>query len=227
MRSAGGFACRPRAIALAAAISVVLAAGCASDKDGGLTDPELPALTKLVPVRTVVGDTVRIEGIGFGTDPAGRTIQFGGTGFSRAAVEAVVVSWGDDEIVVLVPEGAAAGNVRMEDEGRFSQGLAFDVAPEVVSFEHLLETLFVPQGCESCHFGSSGNNGFSVLTPDDIREGGQNGPAAIPRRAAESLIVLKVTNPPFGDRMPQGSPPISASQLLLLSDWINQGMRDN
>jgi hypothetical protein len=190
----------------------------------------LPTITDLVPVRTVVGDTLRVVGTGFGSEPDGRRILFAETGgfSSGGSIEASILQWGETEVVVLVPEGAQTGDVLVEDDGRQSKGVSFGVAPRLISFANdLAERVFRPRGCESCHFGPNGNNGFSVLSPQEILNGGDHGPGAIPRRASQSLILLKVTNPPFGGRMPQGSPALPDSEVVLISDWINQGARDN
>jgi hypothetical protein len=186
----------------------------------------LPKLTELVPVRTVVGDTLRILGTGFGEAADGRRVLFAGSGL--LSVEAEIVQWSETEVVVLVPEGAEDGDVVVEDEGRFSNALAFQVPPRLVSFTEDLKPIFRVRGCESCHFGAGGNSGFSVLSPADVRRGGAHGPAVVPRRAAESLIIRKLSDdPPFGQRMPLGSPPLPAEEILLISDWIDQGARDN
>jgi len=51
----------------------------------------------------------------------------------------------------------------------------------------------------------------------------------IPNDAANSLLYRMVTesNPPVGVRMPPGFSPLSATELGLIRDWINQGAQNN
>jgi hypothetical protein len=43
----------------------------------------------------------------------------------------------------------------------------------------------------------------------------------------QSLLYLKVTNPPCGDKMPQGLPALSKDQTDLISAWITAGAPNN
>jgi hypothetical protein len=182
-------------------------------------------ITQLIPTRTVVGDTVVIRGSGFGTTAGSAT--FAGSGGSP--VDAQIVSWSETETKVLVPADAADGPVAVHNGGSDSNAQSFSVAPRLISYVNDL----VPQifgnlrvGCTACH---GGQNNLFLDTAQTLMQGNSlHGPVVIPRDSAGSVILQKVTsNPPFGVQMPQGGTPLSDVQLLLLSDWIDQGARDN
>jgi hypothetical protein len=80
-------------------------------------------------------------------------------------------------------------------------------------------------GCISCH---GGNGGLFVGTVEQLRQGGQHGPAVTPGNAAGSLIIQKLSSiPPFGDRMPQGGPYLPDSTVQVIRNWITEGALDN
>jgi hypothetical protein len=128
-----------------------------------------------------------------------------------------------------------SGEVTVTDGEESTDGLAFEVAPRLISFSgDLLNTartqgIFARYGCSSCHFARpGGDSGFSVANPSDIRAGGNHGPAAIPRRAHQSLMIRVLEGiEPGIDRMPRGGEMMPAEQIAVVEDWINQGMRDN
>ncbi|MBD3162054.1 MAG: hypothetical protein GF346_07140, partial [Candidatus Eisenbacteria bacterium] len=143
-------------------------------------------------------------------------------------LEADAVAWSPERVRLLVPAGAVDGTVRIAGSESESNEVSFSVAPELVRFGDDLLPLFQASGCTSCHGGSGG---LDVGTPADLLEGGNNGPAVIPRDSEGSLLVQKVgPNPPFGSRMPQGCRDDSClepGEILLISDWIDQGARGN
>jgi hypothetical protein len=213
---------------LLAPIAVAAALAACSDLGDPIrdtpSDPDsLPELSELLPVRTVVGDTVRILGSGFGSAAGERRVVFTGPG--PAGVEGTILSWNDDGVSVLVPAGTVVGGVAIVEGERRSNALLFEVASDLVSFVDDLRPIFSRQGCASCH---GGTNDLFLDTPASILRGGNHGPAAIPRRGAESLLVRVLRGPADGiNRMPFGSPQIPAADILLIEDWVNQGVRNN
>ena len=183
---------------------------------------------RLVPARTVVGDTVRIEGSEFGSSAPDKMATFAG-GEGRIAAE--VLSWGDSAITVLVPAGAASGLVRVRAGTEEGGGKEFSVASGIVSFAGDLLPLLNGKGCVDCHSGDFATNHLRLETAADILRGGSDhGPAVVRRNGPGSLIVRKVSpDPPFGQRMPLGCTGacLSEEQILEISDWIDQGTRDN
>lgn len=79
--------------------------------------------------------------------------------------------------------------------------------------------------CVGCHGGSGG---FFVTSVTSITSSGNHGPNVLPGDGANSNMVKKLTaTPPFGDRMPQGGPYMSAEFIDTLRMWIDQGAKDN
>jgi hypothetical protein len=48
-----------------------------------------------------------------------------------------------------------------------------------------------------------------------------------PGNASDSLLYLKVTNPPCGSQMPLNGPVLTAPQVQLIESWINAGARND
>lgn len=108
-----------------------------------------------------------------------------------------------------------------------------DSDPDVaVSFARDIEPLLArsPGACTGCH-GASSTSGFTVLTYDGIRRGGQVSGTSIVvagEPCASALLQKLGPAPPYGARMPYNGPPYySADDLGLLRDWIAEGAHDN
>ncbi|MEZ5065575.1 MAG: hypothetical protein R3B81_12655 [bacterium] len=180
--------------------------------------PPEPAISRILPGRTVVGDTLEVSGARFG-------IETGEVDFSGAA-RAVgdVLEWDDTRIRVLVPAGATDGPVVVRNaEGGESPGMMFSVAPAAVTYADLLP-LFVQFGCSSCH-GGEGN--LFVEPYESLMGGGStHGPVVVPRRSDESLLVQVVRGTTSTvARMPDGGPYLSAAQAQVFADFVDQGAR--
>jgi hypothetical protein len=94
-----------------------------------------------------------------------------------------------------------------------------------VSFSQHVLPIFQQHGCISCHGGEAG---LFVTSVAGLLEGGEHGPAIVPFDADNSILVGKISpNPPFGDRMPQGAPPVPPDQQNIIKQWIDEGAEDN
>lgn len=79
--------------------------------------------------------------------------------------------------------------------------------------------------CLECHSADKRKGGLSLATYADALEGGRNGPAIRPGNSASSLLVHRLT----GDvepQMPKDEEPLSAAELGLVRQWIDQGARE-
>ena len=192
------------------------------------------SLTSLIPARTVRGDTVVVVGTELGDEPA--EVRFTANGGTAIAE---VIDWSATSARVIVPELAIEGPLLVRKGSTDSNTLAFSVAPALISFAKDLAAPGKPfqrGGCQACHICFEGIGGSGGLCIEDasggehvagILEGGDHGPAIVPRRSAESILVKKLLpSPPFGDRMPVGSA-LRAEEILAIQDWIDQGARDN
>jgi hypothetical protein len=190
----------------------------------GAPPPPRPTVTSIVPARTVAGDTLLVRGTEFGSRQDSSAVLFVGR---SGTIEAMVDSsgWSATVIKVFVPAGAANGPVVVRRGGVTGTGVSFQMAPTVVSFTNDLVPLFELRGCASCH---GGTNGLFLDSREAILRGNSaHGPVVIRRNGSESVIVKKVLGTAgFGEQMPPRSG-LSESEILLISDWIDQGTREN
>src|SRR5437762_3315959 len=75
--------------------------------------------------------------------------------------------------------------------------------------------------CLHCHNSSTRMSGLSLATVADARKGGLHGPAIMPGKPGESLVMQMIS----GDKpkMPMQSAPLSAAQVAEIRAWIEQG----
>ena len=83
------------------------------------------------------------------------------------------------------------------------------------------------KNCLSCHSGSDAEAGLVLETPATMIEGGDSGPAIVPGRADESLLLKVVARlekpymPPKKNEV--GANPLTPRQRGLIQLWINEG----
>jgi hypothetical protein len=199
---------------------------------GPSPEPSGPSIAELVPKRTVVGDTVRVLGSGFGSDPAGSAVLFPS---EAQDVEATIVSWSANEIVVLVPGPAPApdstiiGPVHVRVDSTESNGVQFSVADSLISYEGDLKPIFEAHGCLICHQAPSFEGLLHVYPWTNLV--GRRPAVVLPRNGPQSsLVTVMLPTTDITVRMPdQGSgyDYLNPSEILAISDWIDQGARDN
>jgi hypothetical protein len=80
-----------------------------------------PVITQIAPSAAKAGDTVLIQGRGFGASQGSSVISFNGASAGSAA------SWSDASISARVPSGARSGPVTLTVNGRRSNPFAFQL----------------------------------------------------------------------------------------------------
>jgi hypothetical protein len=106
-------------VGLAVPVRTPIAAALKNVETGASPTTAGPVLTNLSETSGTVGDTVTINGTGFGTTSS--LVAFNGIG-------ATISSWSDSSITVTVPTNATTGNVYVfASTGLSSNGLAFTV----------------------------------------------------------------------------------------------------
>jgi len=80
---------------------------------------------------------------------------------------------------------------------------------------------FLEDQCLACHDEGLETSGLSLGTVEQMRKGGRRGPAVVPGKASESLLVQFMD----GTRQPQMPPKTSVprDQIAVLKRWIDQG----
>ena len=86
------------------------------------------------------------------------------------------------------------------------------------SFEHdVLPILTARCALAGCHV-ADGPHGLDFRTYASFIAGGEHGPAFIPGNAQQSEVVEQIVS----GRMPPGGPPLTAAEIQVFIDWINQ-----
>lgn len=187
--------------------------------------PLAPVITALDPSEGSSGDAIEIVGTNFGSVQEESVVQFTA---ASGVVAAQVSNWSDESITVTVPEDAISGTVQIVRSGREPSNtrLFTVVVVQLVSFRDDVIPVFQRHGCASCH---GGINNLYVTPHASLMAGtSTHGPVILPGNSAQSVLILKMTNPPFGVLMPQGATtPVASSDIETIARWIDQGAQDH
>lgn len=88
---------------------------------------------------------------------------------------------------------------------------------------------FLQPNCIPCHNKTTTKAKLNLETPELIKKGGESGPAAVPGKSADSLIVQSAAHmgdsamPPKDNK--SGAVDLTPEQLVLLKTWIDQGAK--
>ncbi|HZN32379.1 MAG TPA: PSD1 and planctomycete cytochrome C domain-containing protein [Pirellulaceae bacterium] len=78
--------------------------------------------------------------------------------------------------------------------------------------------------CVRCHGPEKRENGLRLDAGRTILKGGDNGPAVVARKSAESLMILAVTGKTdLVSKMPPKGEPLTEAELALIRRWIDEG----
>ncbi len=83
------------------------------------------------------------------------------------------------------------------------------------------------KNCLACHNGTKAENGLVLETPQTILKGGDDGPAVVPNKSGESLLLKSAAHlaepamPPADNNV--GAKALSTADLGLIKLWIDQG----
>lgn len=92
-----------------------------------------------------------------------------------------------------------------------------------VDFQKEIQPIFA-EHCYQCHGPNRAENGLRWDRKASALKGGEKGPAIVPGKAGESLVIRAVNG--GGEdvpKMPKKGEPLTAEQVELLKTWINQG----
>lgn len=80
--------------------------------------------------------------------------------------------------------------------------------------------------CGKCHGDRDPENNFAITTLASLVKGGRTGPAILPGKSEESLLVKKLRGAGIeGQRMPLNAPPLPEDTIATIAKWIDQGAR--
>src|SRR5438445_2288273 len=79
------------------------------------------------------------------------------------------------------------------------------------------------KSCFECHAGTKARGELQLDTREHALKGGESGPALIPGKSADSLLVQAVAGLKSDLIMPKKGDRLSTEQISLLRAWIDQG----
>ena len=105
------------------------------------------------------------------------------------------------------------------------------VVPEEpkVSFKDDILPIF-KEHCQICHRQRARKDpeaGLDLSSYNGTMKGSRNGKVVDSGWPGDSLIVFRISHGLFGQRMPLWEDPLSAEQIQLIIDWIDEGAKDN
>ncbi|MFO1041130.1 MAG: PSD1 and planctomycete cytochrome C domain-containing protein [Planctomycetaceae bacterium] len=98
---------------------------------------------------------------------------------------------------------------------------AADEAPKV-DYSRQIKPLLAKH-CQQCHGPQKQQSGLRIDSGRGLLDGGDSGPAVIPKDIAKSLLIHAVTGAEGASKMPPEGPGLSAAEIQLLKDWIASG----
>jgi len=114
-------------------------------------------------------------------------------------------------------ESPRAASIATDGDGPGSTAAPVDYARQVKPV--------LTRHCVSCHGSVKPRGGLRLDTAAAALKGGKDGPAVLPGRGPESLLIAAVRGEGATERMPLNRPPLSLSEIHLLEEWINQGAK--
>jgi hypothetical protein len=120
---------------------------------------------------------------------------------------------------VAVPVGLAGFSVACADDAQDAAGHAF--------FEAKIRPVLVQQ-CYKCHSASGKKSEGSLLldSRDGIRKGGDRGPAVVPGKPKESLLLTALTHADSDLKMPPKKEQLPTEVIRDFEKWIEMGAPD-
>lgn len=132
---------------------------------------------------------------------------------------ALVSALGTPMRTASAAEKAGAGKPAPIEVAKLDRSTPVDFEKEILPF--------LSNSCLACHNKTKAKASLVLETPDDIRKGGDNGPAVVPGKSGESLMFAAASHnaekpmPPVGNKV--AAVDLTGQQLALLRLWIDQG----
>src|SRR5262245_51928182 len=98
---------------------------------------------------------------------------------------------------------------------------AAEPKPAAIDYQRDIQPILAST-CYACHSEVKIRGGLRVDSLEAILKGGSHGPAVVPGKGAESLLVKKSDE---SDPTPHKGRVLTAGQISLLKAWIDQGVR--
>src|SRR5258708_5818210 len=96
--------------------------------------------------------------------------------------------------------------------------------PEAVDYVQDIKPILSGR-CYSCHGALKQKNDLRLDTAALAAKGGSGGPAIVPGKSGESLLIEAVTGAEGVKKMPPEGEPLTIEQIAKLRAWIDQGAK--
>jgi len=93
---------------------------------------------------------------------------------------------------------------------------------EQVDYEKQIKPIFAAR-CKACHGVLKQESGLRLDTGALARKGGDSGKIIAPGKSADSELITRITSSDPSERMPQEGEPLTAEQVAVMREWIDQG----
>ena len=127
-------------------------------------------------------------------------------------------------IVALMAFALNAASTVAEEEKKPADGAS---APAKVSYFRDIRPIF-QEHCQGCHQPAKPGGEYIMTSFDRLLKGGETElTAVVPGDPDESQLVLMITPVDGKADMPKDKPPLSETQVKLISRWISEGAEDD
>src|SRR6266550_2174473 len=152
-----------------------------------------------------------------------------GDGFTEMRRELLMIRWSLLAVVLCCGGAVAAPSTRpatMPSTRPAGIAIANVAHPAPVDFQKEVLPILA-SNCLACHNKTKAKAGLILETPADMLKGGDTGPAIIPKKGADSLLLLaaahqgELSMPPKDNKV--AAVDLTPQQLGLIKLWIDQG----
>lgn len=78
--------------------------------------------------------------------------------------------------------------------------------------------------CFECHGSGKKKGGLSMMSREALLKGGENGPAVVEGKSAESALIKRLVSADADEVMPQKKERLKDDEIAILRAWIDQGL---
>ena len=96
--------------------------------------------------------------------------------------------------------------------------------PKPVDFDRDVKPIFAKH-CVSCHGAEKAKSGLRLDTRADALAGSDSGKVIVPGKSADSRLIKYVSDDNPDTRMPPKGPRLTAAEIAILQQWINEGAK--
>jgi hypothetical protein len=93
---------------------------------------------------------------------------------------------------------------------------------KLVDFKRDIEPIFVAN-CNACHSAKKASGQLRLDSKAPAMKGGINGAAIVPGKSKDSRLLQRILGEGGEKQMPLGGDPLTAAQIELIRNWIDQG----